>query len=312
MLVNLLTKSRLSSKSAIRALSSPSSRRLYNSGNVQIPRASTKKRQIYYELAALTGLTATWAIKNQIQPTENDANVNDDAENTVTVDKGVTPFPVEVGPPKYPLSTNYSLLGYGFRYVTFLSFKVYALGIYIANEDKHLVPEVLSTKFLSTAFVDSDHSKSHKENISDAMSDSEKSTVLIGNLLDTGCRMLAKVTPVRNTDFNHLKDGLVRTILNHPEARNNQDLLNPGLNELREAFTKKGKVPKDHDLLLELQANGSLQLAYYDRKNDEMVSMGLVNEPLVGKFLFSQYMSGPKPLSPTTQKSVAEHIVTMV
>ncbi|GCE97349.1 altered inheritance of mitochondria protein 18 mitochondrial [Zygosaccharomyces mellis] len=311
MLSSLLSRSRISPKSAIKTFPLFSARRSYHMKNVQLPRHFTKGRQTYYGLS-LAGLTALWAINNQSRAATNDANVNDDAENTVTVDKSVTPFEVEVGPPKYPLSTVYSLLGYGFRYVTFISFKVYVMGIYIANEDKHLVPEVLSSKFLSSVFVDTDHNKSHKENVSDAMNDPEKSAVLVGNLLDTGCRMLAKLTPVRNTDFNHLRDGLIRTILTHPEAKNNQEALNTGFNELKEAFTKKGKVPKDHDLLLELQANGSLQLAYYDRKKDNMVKLGLVNEPLVGKFLFSQYMGGPKPLSPSTQKSIAEHIVTMV
>lgn len=309
--MNLLSRSRISSKSAFRTLPLVSTRRAYHLKNVQIPRHFARGRQTYYGLS-LAGLTAVWAINSQLKAADNDANVNDDAENTVSVDKSVTAFPVEVGPPKYPLSTVYSLLGYGFRYVTFISFKVYVMGIYIANEDKHLVPEVLSSKFLSTVFVDTDHNKSHKENVSDAMNDPEKSAVLVGNLLDTGCRMLAKLTPVRNTDFNHLRDGLIRTILAHPEAKNNQEALNTGLNELKEAFTKKGKVPKDDDLLLELQANGSLQLAYYNRKKDDMIRLGLINEPLVGKFLFSQYMGGPKPLSPSTQKSVAEHIVTMV
>lgn len=312
MLLNpLLKRSRVSSKSAIRNISLLSTHRAYHPQNVQIPRPFTKGRQTYYGLS-LAGLTAAWAINSQLQAADNDANVNDDAENTVMVDKNISPFPVHIGPPKYPFSTDYSLLGYGYRYVTFISFKVYDLGIYIADQDKHLVPEVLSSKFLSTAFVDTDHSKSHKENANVALNDSEKSAVLIGNLLDTGCRMLAKITPVRNTDFNHLKDGLVKTILAHPEAKNNQEILNSGLKELKEAFTKKGKVPKDHDLFLELQANGALQVAYYDRKKDKTFRLGLVNEPLVGKFLFSQYMGGPKPLSPTTQKSVAEHIVAML
>lgn len=311
MLLKLLSRTRIPSKTAIRTSPVFSACRGYHQGVVRIPRHFAKSRPAYYGLS-LAGLTAAWAINNQLEAADNDAAVNDDAENTVAVDKNITPFPVEVGPPKYPLSTVYSLLGFGSRYVTFISFKVYALGIYIANEDKHLVPEVLSTKLLSFAFIDTDHNKSHKENVRDAMNDPEKSGILAGNILDTGCRMLAKITPVRNTDFNHLRDGLIKTILAHPEAKNNQDALKVGLNELKEAFTKKGKVPKDHDLLLELQANGSLQLAYHDRKKDKMVRLGYVNEPLVGKFLFSQYMGGRKPLSPSTQKSVAEHIVAML
>lgn len=311
MLANVLKRSHFSPKFALRSAPSLFVRRVTTSQSLKVPRVLRKDSRRSYGLA-LIGLTATWIGWNQIGVTENDSNVNYDAENTVVVENGISPFPIHMGPPQYPLSTSYSLLGYGFRYVTFVSFKVYALGIYIADQDKHLVHDVLSTNFLSTVFIDTDQTKSHKENVDLAMRTPEKSSVLIGNLLDAGCRMMAKITPVRNTDFKHLRDGLVRTILNHPEAKNNQELLNPGLEQLKNAFTRKGKVPKDHDLMLELQVNGSLQVLYYDRANDEMVTMGLVNEPLVGKFLFSQYMSGPKPLSPTTQKSVAEHIVNMV
>ncbi|AQZ18389.1 AIM46 (YHR199C) [Zygosaccharomyces parabailii] len=310
MLSNILIRSRLPSKCALRNLSSLYIRRA-NSHSLALSKSVSRNKRGNYGLT-LIGLAAAWAAINQTIPTENDADVNDDAENTVVVDRSVSPFPIHLAPPQYPLSTSYSLLGYGFRYVTFVSFRVYALGIYIADQDRHLVHDVLSTKFLSTVFIDTDQAKSHKENVADAMKNPEKSAVLIGNLLDAGCRMLAKITPVRNTDFNHLKDGLVRTILNHPDAKNNYELLNPGLEQLKNAFTRKGKVPKDHDLMLELQANGSLQLSYYDRGNDEMVILGQVNEPLVGKFLFSQYMSGPKPLSPSTQQSVAEHIVSLV
>lgn len=247
-----------------------------------------------------------------LKPFYNDANVHDDEETTVNVDNAVTPFSVKLGPPQLPLSTQYSLLGYGFRSVTFISFKVYALGIYIADQDKHLIPEVLDSKFLSSAFIDIDASKSHKENVKRALDDPERSTVLIGNLLDSGARMLAKITPVRNTDFNHLRDGFIRTILNHPEAKNHQEVLSAGLEELKQAFTEKGKVAKDDDLLIELQANGELQFSYFNRKKDQVVTMGHVYEPLVSKLLFSQYMSGPKPLSPSAKESVAAHISAMV
>lgn len=264
---------------------------------------------IAYAVAAGSAGLAALASYEKVQ---SDSNIQDDAQNTVNVDSSVTPFPTKLGPPTFPLSTEYSLLGYGFRSVTFVSFRVYALGIYIADQDKPLVPTVLDSNFMSTAFIDTDPSKSHSENVKQALDNPSKSGVLIGNLLDGGARMLAKLTPVRNTDFNHLRDGFIRTILNHPEAKNNQEKLSAGLEELRQAFTEKGKVAKDDDLLVELQANGALQFLYYNRKKDQVLTMGRVDEPLVGKYLFSQYMSGPKPLSPSTKESVAAHIAAMV
>lgn len=252
------------------------------------------------------------AALSSLETLKNDANLWDDGETTVNVDNSVTPFPIKLGPPQVPLSTEYKMLGYGFRYVTFISFRVYALGIYVADQDKHLIPDVLDSKFLASAFIDTDGSKSHQENLKLALDDPEKSTVLIGNLLDSGIRMMAKLTPTRNTDFNHLRDGFIRTTLNHPEAKNHQETLSKGLEELKQAFTEKGRVAKDDDLIVELQANGGLQFFYYNRKKDHVLTMGHVDEPLVGKLLFSQYMSGPKPLSPSAKESVASHIAAMV
>lgn len=273
--------------------------------------SKTKRSNIALVYGAAAGVAgiATLASFDKLW---SDANIKDNAEATVNVDSSVSPFPTKLGPPELPLSTEYMLLGYGFRSVTFLSFRVYALGIYIADQDRHLIPDVLDSKFMSTAFIDTDSSKTHSDNVKAALDDPSKSSVLIGNVLDSGARMLAKLTPVRNTDFNHLRDGFVRTILNHPEAKDNQEKLSAGLAKLKEAFTEKGKVAKDDDLLVELQANGGLQFSYYNRKKDQVVAMGHVDEPLVGKYLFSQYMSGPKPLSPSTKESVTTHIAAMV
>lgn len=276
-------------------------------GKVSIAKGNNSA--LKYAVAVGAAGLATFATFDKLQ---SDANIQDDAEHSVSVDSSVTPFPTKLGPPALPLSAEFTLLGYGFRSVTFLSFKVYALGIYIADQDRHLIPDVLDSKFMSTAFIDTDPSKSHSENVKKALDDPTKSTVLIGNVLDSGARMLAKLTPVRNTDFNHLRDGFIRTILNHPEAKDNQERLTAGLEELKKAFTEKGKVAKDDDLLVELQANGSLQFSYFNRKKDQVVTMGHVDEPLVGKFLFSQYMSGPKPLSPSARESVATRVAAMV
>lgn len=285
--------------------------RKLSSSRAQGHLTGTAERYSNLAIALALGSCGIVAVAN-LEKLHNDANILDDGETSVNVDGAVSPFPVKLGPPKLPLSTEYSLLGYGFRSVTFISFKVYALGIYIADQDRHLVPDVLDSKFLSTAFIDTDASKSHKENVKQALDDPEKSTLLVGNLLDSGVRMAAKLTPIRNTDFNHLRDGFIRTILNHPEAKNNQETLSAGLEELKQAFSEKGRVAKDDDLVVELQANGGLQFFYFNRKKDQVTTMGHVNEPLVGKLLFSQYMSGPKPLSPSAKESVASHLAAMV
>ncbi|CUS24940.1 LAQU0S22e00584g1_1 [Lachancea quebecensis] len=248
----------------------------------------------------------------QKETISNDAGPIENRESSVEVDKSVSPFAAILAPPEIPLTTKYTLLGYGPRSVTFLSFKVYALGIYVANEDLPLMPKILNSTYLRKAFLDTDSTKSHSENVETALKDAIKSRVLVGSLIDGGVRFMAKITPIRNTDFNHLKDGLVKSILNHPECQKNQEAVSRGLQELKDAFTRKGSVPKNDDLIIELQANGSLQLSYRSRKQDECTLLGRVDEPLIGKFLFSQYLGGDKPLSPPTRESFVQRVKTLV
>lgn len=270
-----------------------------------------KKPNGFPGLLALFFGIGTIAVSGISSNLHNDQNVKENPWKSVTVDKGLDPFPTELKAPDYPLSTEYIMLGYGTRAVTFLSFKVYGLGIYAAVKDLDLIPKVLDSKFLSTAFIDFDPSKSHKENLKVALEDPKTSRILINNLLDSGIRLVAKITPIRNTDFNHLKDGLVKSILGHPDSRKDEETLNIGLQQLREAFVRKGSVPKNSDLLIELQGNGDLQLYYFNKKTNGSEVLGKVSEPLIGKLLFSQYLSGPKPLSPNTRDSVVLKLVTM-
>lgn len=242
----------------------------------------------------------------------NDAGPIENSESSVEVDKSVSPFTVVLSPPETLLATKYTLLGFGPRSVTFLGFKVYALGIYVANEDLPLIPKILNSTYLCKTFLDTDSAKSHSENVGAALKDATKSRVLVGSLIDGGVRFMAKITPIRNTDFNHLKDGLVKSILNHPECQKNQEAVSRGLQELKNAFTRKGSVPKNDDLIIELQANGSLQLSYRSRKQNECMMLGRVDEPLIGKFLFSQYLGGDKPLSPPTRETFAQKVKTLV
>ncbi|SCU83557.1 LAMI_0C03686g1_1 [Lachancea mirantina] len=242
----------------------------------------------------------------------NDVNQKNESSDSVGVDKSISPFPTELVPPFYPLTTKYVLMGFGTRSVTFLSFKVYGLGLYVAEQDLSLLSNLLCSSFLSKTFIDTDSTKSHPENVKATLQDPEKSRKVVDNLLDAGVRMAAKITPIRNTDFNHLRDGLIKSILSHPNAKTQQEAMNAGIQMLKEAFSKKGSVPKDDDLILELQANGSLQLYYLGKKKNEKVVMGRIDEPLIGKCLFSQYLSGPKPLSQSAKDSFVDKLVTLV
>ncbi|CAI1738110.1 hypothetical protein SEUBUCD646_0O03640 [Saccharomyces eubayanus] len=232
---------------------------------------------------------------------------------SVQVDSSVSDFPLTITALNFPVSTNFKLLGYGQRHVTFLRFKVYALGLYLAENDENLIANTFNEAYLHKYFLDVDDSKTPKQNLARFLKqDDSKSVMMIDDLLDSGMRMLAKITPVRNTDFKHLKEGLVKTISKHPDVVNNKETLENGLEELNKAFSRNGSVRKNDDLIIELLANGALQFSYQDNKNNESEIMGLVNNQLVGKFLFSQYLSGDKSPSPQAKKTAIDKLITLM
>ncbi|CAI4053664.1 hypothetical protein SUVZ_15G3550 [Saccharomyces uvarum] len=250
-----------------------------------------------------------------------DGTVQNDEKNdgslpyneSVQVDSSVSDFPLTITALNFPVSTNFKLLGYGQRHVTFLRFKVYALGLYLAVNDEDLIANTFNEAYLHKYFLDVDDSKTFKQNLARFLKrDDPKSVMMIDDLLDSGMRMLAKITPVRNTDFKHLKEGLVKTISKHPDVANNKETLENGLEELNKAFSRNGSVRKNDDLIIELLANGALQFSYHDNKNNEFEVMGLVNNQLVGKFLFSQYLSGDKSPSPQAKKTAIDKLITLM
>lgn len=220
------------------------------------------------------------------------------AETTVTVEQSISPFPTALSPEVNPnLTQSFSLLGHGVRYVTFLKFKVYGIGVYIADADVAKARSIVSDALGARA---------------DALSDPQESANVVQKLLDNHVRFAVRICPVRNTDYSHLKDGLIKSTLAHPMSKEHRDAVGAGLDELRQVFQgRKGSVPKNHLLFLEVLQNGSLLVSYEDPKRATVVPMGTMSEPLVGQILMLQYLSGKKPLSEELRKLCGSRMEVM-
>lgn len=227
-----------------------------------------------------------------------DAPTNFPPEASVTVDSSISPFPTALSPEVNPnLSQKYSLLGYGVRYVTFLSFKVYGIGAYIANTDVAKARRVIGDALRSDP---------------GALTDPEESAKVVQKLLDEKVQFAVRICPVRNTDYSHLKDGLIKSTLAHPLSKAHRDDVGAGLDELRQVFLgRRGSVPKDHLLYLEVLKDGSLLVSYEDPKKAVVTPLGVVKEPLVGRILMLQYLSGRKPLSEELRRSCGEKLAVL-
>lgn len=248
---------------------------------------------------AFTGLTL-YSICNTIA-LDNSQNDND----TVSVDSSIDPFPIKLAKP-LPVNKEYTLIGHGVRSVTFVGFKVYGIGLYIANEDIEKARKILrNEQFLKSL-------ETPEEDLNARLSSPTDSVTIVEKLIDANVKFTAVICPVRNTDFNHLKDGLVKSILSHPKSKEDRETLGQGLEELRSLFmARKGSVPKNHLMYLEVLNGGKLNVTYYDKSKNNVVSLGQVNEPLVSKILFLQYLSGKKPLSEPLRKSCVDGLIAL-
>ncbi|KAG5356074.1 Altered inheritance of mitochondria protein 18 [Yarrowia sp. B02] len=203
---------------------------------------------------------------------------------------------------------TWSLLGCGVRRVSFLGFDVYAIGLYMPENQKRDVRELLqSTAGFQQANGDVDE---FKKSLLDPVHGAAK----IRWLLDQGVDIRIRIVPVRNTDFGHLRDGFVRTILAHPEAKEQTKEFADGLAELKTIFSRKMSVPKHNVLVMNRAGNsGELKITYYDAKSEgdlgEGAVLGTVHNPQVSELLLLQYLTGKKPISETLRDSVINGLV---
>lgn len=285
-----------------RAIISRASTKRFLSSRIE-PNCSPRIRFLTLGLcgfSAITGLTLYNHRLIELDNKEKSISIN----HSIAVDSSISPFPTAlICANQTNLNTDFQLLGYGVRSVTFVNFKVYGIGLYIANDDVNKVRRILGPDYLST-FGTENHS------LKELLSDPDFSTQLISKLLEEKVRFAVRISPVRNTDFNHLKDGLIKSILAHSESKENKEIVSKGLEELRNVFNGyRGSVPKNHVLWLEVLKQGSLSISYENPVKNELISMGLVKEPIISKLLFLQYLSGKKPLSEPLRKSCIDGFI---
>lgn len=260
--------------------------RLYSRGSYAVRNNRNK-----LPLTCLLGTGGALIYLQNTIKSDQKSDLNEKTEDTISVESSLSPFPTFLEKKNQTnLNSNYELLGYGVRTVTFLSFKVYGIGLYISSSDITKARKIIQGEMKQNF--------GNPQVVEDTLRDPTRSEAVVAKLLENDVKFAVRISPIRNTDFNHLKDGLIKSILAHPLSKEVGESLSEGLNELREAFQKKRKsVPKDHALWLEILPGGKLSVTYEDTKKNELSNMGIVNEPLVTKLLFLRYLTGKKPLS---------------
>lgn len=306
-------------------LSSAATRRhVSQSSNYTYGSSAAGKKFAFGLIGALTTVAATAGVCSIFL----NENIHSDAGvDSVSVVSSVDPLPTKI---TAPLSTTFDLIGYGIREVSFLKFQVYALGLYIAEDDLKLVKQIFSSKFIESFYEDIQHAttpEEHKENLSRALNDPCVSNVLIRNLLTSGVRFTARICAVRNTDLSHLRDGFIRTIKNNPnysklmksEDETVGERITKGLEDLRDTFnTAKMSAKKNSLVFMEIDENQHIKVTVEAIKKagtserGQPVVLGTVKEPLVTELLFESYAGAEKPLIKSVQAITSQSIVDAV
>ncbi|KAI4158135.1 MAG: hypothetical protein LQ342_007732 [Letrouitia transgressa] len=177
---------------------------------------------------------------------------------------------------------EYTLLGLGIRKVSFLRIQVYVVGIYVATSSLPVLQESLIRSSTSSASPAStlvaDEKSALREKLLSASPESEElwSRVLAGS--SPGIKTALRITPTRATDFGHMREGWVRSILSRssPAAGTllGQPNLGVGLDESINAFKaifgggRKG-VGKGKVLVMSRESAGQLNVYLEEEEEEE-------------------------------------------
>ncbi|KAK7426647.1 Altered inheritance of mitochondria protein 18 mitochondrial [Neonectria magnoliae] len=236
---------------------------------------------------------------------------------TITVDE-LSPVREPAGPIAASMAskqgTEFTLVGLGTRTVTFIGIEVYVVGFYVATQDIAKLQNYLVKKInpLATTLIPSE-----KDALRKALQDATESEET-WNLAfkDAGCRTAFRITPVRDTDFPHLRDGLVRAITarsGKDRAAYNDEAFGEAMKTFKHMF-QRGLVPRSKELLLVRDAAGKLSITYDagDSKNPKKSVLGTVEDERLSRLLWLNYLGGKKVASEQVRESIINGVMEFV
>lgn len=209
--------------------------------------------------------------------------------------------------------TEFTLVGLGTRTVSFLGIQVYVFGFYVATQDVERLQHYLVKKInpLATTLIPSEKDQLRKSLLDAAEGEETWNTIL----RDAGCRSLFRITPVRNTDFHHMRDAFVRSITGRSQRDKscNDDAFGAAMVDFRAIFNR-GSVPKNKELVLLRDNVGKLSVLYGsgDIAKPERSVVGMVADERVSRLLWLHYLAGKSVASESARQNIIEGIMEFV
>ncbi|KFA69090.1 hypothetical protein S40285_00104 [Stachybotrys chlorohalonatus IBT 40285] len=207
--------------------------------------------------------------------------------------------------------TEFTLVGLGTRTVTFLGFEVYVMGFYVATQDIARLQQFLVKKINPTATT---LIPGEKDALRKALKDATEGEETWAAILNEAkCRSLVHITPVRDTDFHHLRDGFVRAITGRSsrDKAYNDEAFGTAMKHFKELFNR-GSVQKKKEMLLLRDGEGTLTVLFDGGNGKKRQILGTVAEPRLSTLLWLNYLAGNKVASESARDSIIEGIMEFV
>ena len=214
---------------------------------------------------------------------------------------------------------QYTLLGLGIRTVSFLSIQVYVVGLYIRTQDISALQEKLIHSVNPTA---STLIPSEKEELKKSLLDPEKSKEIWAELLNVpGLKTAWRISPTRNTDFAHLRDGWVtgintrtreaKQIAPSEPSRYESEEFGNSVRNFKGLFAG-GKAPKGSVMILARDRQGVMDIMFQakpDSKGKEVQHLGTVADERIGRLIWLGYLAGQKVSSEAARQGIVHGAV---
>ncbi|KAJ2904415.1 chalcone-flavanone isomerase [Zalerion maritima] len=206
-------------------------------------------------------------------------------------------------------TVEYTLVGLGVRTVSFLQLPVYVVGLYIATQDIAGIQERLVKRVnpLASTLVPSERKDLRKRLDEPPPAGNELWEEAL-----FPARTALRITPVRNTDFPHLRDGFVRAITARKDPQETKDQrFGEVMRDFKHSFNR-GKLSQSSELLLQRDAMGKLLMSYVEAKGSgKRVLMGEIEDPRISRFLWLNYLTG-SVASPPARESIVQGMMDFV
>ncbi|CAH0038790.1 unnamed protein product [Clonostachys rhizophaga] len=212
--------------------------------------------------------------------------------------------------------TEFTLVGLGTRTVTFIGIQVYVLGFYVATQDVAKLQSYLvkSVNSLATTLIPSE-----KETLRKSLLDPAEGEETWDKILrDAGCRTIFRITPVKDTDFHHLRDAMVRAITGRSQRdaeHYGDEQFGTALKDFKGLFNR-GSVPKTKEILLSRDGAGQFSLMFdtSGRKSQKTKKevLGVISDERISRLLWLNYLAGKKPASEEARTNIIDGIMEFV